>query len=112
MAKVLLSERLLSERPLAGRRYEEGYLCGIEWASGAPDVELGEFLGCATARHATTITVRPEWLTLRSELDRFGFTPADGGPIQLDRSPFVLGFVESASFLWWDADGADDGYDD
>ncbi|MGZ8735267.1 MAG: hypothetical protein ACXW1M_08775 [Acidimicrobiia bacterium] len=86
--------------------YEDGFRRGLAWASGAPVIELQELVESARRRTWTTIPVHDDWTSLRVELAPF--VGDDGSTAVLRREPFVVGFVESASFLFWDPESIDD----
>jgi hypothetical protein len=90
---------------LAPSRYEDGFRRGIEWAAHAPEAELRELVECTRGRRWTRITVRPDWWSLRAELtEEAGVLDGVNGVSTVSRGPFTRGFVESASFLWFDPD--------
>ncbi len=85
--------------------YEDGFRRGLAWASAAPVTELQELVESTRSRAWTAIAVRDDWTSLRVELAPL----VDDRDAVLRRDPFVTGFVESASFLFWDPDSVDDG---
>ena len=90
--------------------YEDGFRRGLAWASAAPVSELQELVECTRRSTWRAIPVREDWTSLRVELAPLVLT--DGDEAVLRREPFVMGFVESASFLFWDPEGVDDGFGD
>jgi hypothetical protein len=90
--------------------YEDGFRRGLAWASAAPVTELSELVECTRGRNWHTIPVRADWVSLRAELAPLVLE--QGNEVVLRREPYVAGFVESASFLFWDPEGVDDGFTD
>ena len=88
--------------------YEDGFRRGLAWASEAPVNELQELVECTRRRAWTAIRVHDDWTSLRIELAPL-VDGHDADPV-LRREPFVVGFVESASFLFWDPESIDDGF--
>jgi hypothetical protein len=87
--------------------YEDGFRRGLVWASEAPVTELQELVESTRRRAWTAIPIREDWTSLRAEL-----APLVADDAVLRRDPFLTGFVESASFLFWDPEGIDDGFAD
>jgi len=87
--------------------YEDGFRRGLAWAAEAPASELRELVESTRSRAWTVIAVHDDWTSLRVELAPL---LADGEEAVLRRVPFVVGFVESASFLFWDPESIDDGF--
>jgi hypothetical protein len=88
--------------------YEDGFRRGLAWASAAPVTELQELVESTRSRSWTAIPVRDDWTSLRVELAPL--VDDHGDRAVLPRDPFVVGFVESASFLFWDPESIDDGF--
>ena len=89
--------------------YEDGFRRGLVWASEAPVTELRELVE-STRGQWSAIAVRSDWTSLRVELAPLVLDHGDEAVIR--REPFVRGFVESASFLFWDPESVDDGFVD
>jgi hypothetical protein len=87
--------------------YEDGFRRGLAWASTAPVTELRELVEATRSRTWTAIPVQDDWTSLLVELAPL--VEVDDRAAVLRRGPFVTGFVESASFLFWDPEGVDDG---
>jgi hypothetical protein len=87
--------------------YEDGFRRGLAWAAEAPVSELQELIESTRCRGWTAIPVRDDWTSLRVELASLIL---DDERALLRREPFVVGFVESASFLYWDPESIDDGF--
>jgi hypothetical protein len=90
--------------------YEDGFRRGLAWASEAPVTELRELVESTRSRNWVEIPVRNDWTSLRVELASLALEHGDDAVLR--REPFVVGFVESASFLFWDPENVDDGFTD
>jgi len=90
--------------------YEDGFRRGLAWASEAPVTELRELVESTRSKKWTAIPVRADWTSLRVELAPLVLDHGDHAVLR--REPFVVGFVESASFLFWDPESIDDGFTD
>ncbi len=86
--------------------YEDGFRRGLAWASEAPVTELHELVDATRGKKWTAIPVPSHWTSLRVELAPVVLEHDDD--MVLRRDPFVVGFVESASFLFWDPESIDD----
>lgn len=95
---------------LTTQGYEDGFRRGLAWASAAPVNELQELVEATRSRSWNAIPVRDDWTSLRVELAPL-LDHRDRGAV-LRREPFLVGFVESASFLFWDPESVDDGFAD
>jgi hypothetical protein len=90
--------------------YEDGFRRGLAWAAEAPMTELRELVESTRSRKWSAIPLRSDWTSLRVELAPLVLE--HGNEAVLPREPFVMGFVESASFLFWDPEGIDDDFAD